>query len=190
MALVTVAELKHALRLATEPDVEDARIAIDWAEGYLSGELGCRFGLGSVSETFRVSVGAAFQPLPVPLLDVTAVSVDGAALVEVTQWERTRTGVVCPDGFGQDVTTGATVCDLTVSYQAGYAAIPGELRSWGAHLAGLAYTRGPMPGAKSVSVDGVSESFDPALGLDPVILRSLRNRYGRGGAGIRSVRVR
>lgn len=178
MALVTAAELRNALRLGADPDPEVARMAIFRAESYLASELGCRFGASTVTETFRIGVGVTFQRLPAPLLDVAIVEVDGAELVEVDQWERIRIGVVCPDGFGQDIATTATQCDLTITYTAGYAPVPAELRNWGIHLAAMAYARGPMPGAKSMALDGVSESFDSLISLPESILRPLRARYG------------
>lgn len=195
MALVTDAQLANQLHLSSV-DPTFAERARSLATSYLRVELGVEFGRAERTLTKRVPVSLTQVRLPGPLVSVSTVTVDESDLAELTDWEATATGVACPRGFGQYVTNGATWCDLEVTYTAGFTTTPPELADWATYLAGVAYTRLANPGVRSISVDGVSESYaDDAstpsgVALDESILRGLRARYGSGRRLTGSVLVR
>lgn len=193
--LFTDAQLAAALKLPTV-DAGQAGVARQRATDYLRTELGVEFANGSITLSRRVPRGLVYQQLSGPLTSITSVTVDGAALTVTTDYEQTRFGVACPNGFGQYLTTEGDWCTLVVVYAAGFSTIPSELTTWGLVLAAQAYA-GPLPGVKSssISVDGVSEAatYDAAgagVGLPDQVMRGLRAKYGSGRRLAGSVLVR
>lgn len=190
MALFDLTQLASHLQM--DLDTATATLARARAENYLRTQLRVEFAPTSLTLARRVPVGLTSLRLTGPMVSVESVTVDGAALTAVADFEVTERGVSCPLGFGQYVTSGAEWCSLAIAYTAGFTAIPGELVDWGLYLAGLAYARGAQPGVRSISVDGVSESYQDgaaAVELPESVLRDLRRRYA-GRAGIGSVLIR
>lgn len=179
------ADLAAVLHL-DEVDETFALKARSRAENYLRVELGVEFASAETTLTKRIPRTRTYQALTGPLSSVTSVTVDGSALTVTTDYEMTEHGIECPDGFGQYLTTDGNWCTLVVVYVAGFAAVPAELRDWGLVLGAQAYGVGAAPGVRSISVDGVTETYaDAASSADGIalpkdVLRSLRARYGSG----------
>lgn len=167
----------------TDAYAEQARIR---AEQFFRLELGVEFNQATTTLTKRVPRTRTYQALTNPLSSVTSVTVDGDALTVTTDYEMTDTGIVCPSGFGQYLTTDGDWCTLAVAHVAGFSTIPADLRQWGLVLAAQAYGAGTTPGVRSVSVDGVTETYsDGASSAEGVtlpddVLRALRAKYGTG----------
>lgn len=189
MALFTIADLE-ALLQTTITDAVAADAARTRAENYLRDQLGVEF--TSAARTFagRVPASRTFQRLSTPLDAVASVTVDGTALVEGTDWERTASGVACPGGFARgtaaSTATLADWCDLTIAYTSGWATPPDDIKDWGVYLGAKALQMGPTPGVVQQTAGPFSVTVDqdsaPAggLSLPPDILRSLRAKYGTG----------
>jgi antitoxin component HigA of HigAB toxin-antitoxin module len=173
------------------------------ATNYLRSELAVEFTEAARTLTDRVSVTRTYLQLLGPLVSVESVAVGSVPLTEVSDWERTKRGIVCPAGFGFATLTSAAWVDLVVAYTAGFDIVPDDLRDAGIHLAGIAYLRSPNPGVKSstVTLDDFTESVayedggetgglrDPMV-LDEMTLRSLRARYGSARPRSGSVQIR
>lgn len=194
MALFDLTEL--ASYLQEDLDTASATLARSRAENYLTAELGVDFTNDERTLTRRVPRTLNWQRLNGPLDSVESVTVDTVALTVVDDYEVTQAGVICPAGFGQDVTTATDWCTLVIAYTNGYTTIPGELHDWGLYLAGVAYARGGAPGVRSISVDGVTETYSDdapgstALVLPKDVLKSLKARYGSASRVFGSVLLR
>jgi hypothetical protein len=166
------------------------------AEHYLRVELGVEFGSAPRTLTKRIPRTRTYQALTGPLASVTSVTVDGVALTAGTHYEVTDRGIACPGGFGQGLATDGDWCTLVAVYVAGFAIIPGELREWALVLGAQAYGVGAAPGVRSISVEGVTETYaDSAssaegISLPDDVLKALRARYGSGRRLTGSVLIR
>jgi hypothetical protein len=192
MALFELTEL--ASYMQQDLDTASATLARSKATNYLRSALGVEFTEASRTLTERIPAGLTYQRLPGPLVSVESVEVEGTALVALTDYEVTRRGIVCPDGFGYGLT--ATWVTLEVTCTAGFTdPLPAgheDLHDAAIHLAGLAYLTSPKPGLKSATttIDDYTESETyavsadtatrDAMALDDVTMRALRSRYGSG----------
>lgn len=187
--------------LQSDLDTATAERARRRATNYFRTELGVEFD-DPIARTLatRVAASRTYVQLLGPLVSVQSVTVDGTVLTVDVDYEVTKRGIACPNGFGQRAATDWV--DLAVAYTAGFAVVPAELADWGMHLAGIAYQRGAQAGAEATAVaaDGVSESIKyPGGGdvadSDPVVLpervmRGLRYRYGSDRPRAGTVRIR
>lgn len=167
-------------------DESQAEQARNRAASYFRVELGVEFASTTTTLTKRIPRTRTYQELTKPLTSVSSVTVDGAALTVTTDYEVTDHGVECPDGFGQYLTTDGNWCTLAIAHVGGFATIPAELREWGLILAAQAYGVGAAPGVRSISVDGVTETYADAastaegFALPADVMRALRSKYGSG----------
>jgi len=194
--LFTLYEL--ASYLQQDLDTATADQSRDIATNYLRRELGVEFDLAPRVLAERIPPGANYRQLLGPLVSVQGVAVDGEALA-VQDWDYTKRGVFCPEGFGA---RSDTWVDLEVNYTAGFVVIPEDIHDAALHLAGIAYLRGSRPGVtgSTITVEGVSETqtyaaTNPddaaaAVALDDGTLRDLRAAYGSGRPLVGSARLR
>lgn len=182
MALFAIEDLGAMLQVA-DIDTAAATRARSQAETYLRTHLAVEFALEERTHTERVPRATTSTRLRGPLVAVTSVTADGTEL-DATLWTRTRAGVACPGGFGQELTTEGDWCDLAITYEAGFATVPTDLADWGLWLAVAALTRPPGGAVAQQAVGAVSANYGSAAPVDALrlpgdILRTLQRTYGR-----------
>lgn len=181
MALFTLEDL--ATFLQVDLDTASATRARSQAETYLRAHLPVELTRETRTHTERVPRACTAVLLRGPIVSVTTVTVDGTELA-AGDWEQTRRGLTCADGFGQYLPDGQAWCELSVTYEGGFDTVPSDLTDWGLWLAAAAYTRAPGGAVQQQAIGGVSASYGSpvmaeAMRLPGDVLRALQRTYGR-----------
>lgn len=176
----------------------------DTAVGYLEGETGVKLVETTATVTYTPRWDDCWIDLPVPLREVTEVSIDGT-VVESDDYQVVNNRLYRRVGWGGSRWTSDhrfayrsvedDHADVAVTMTFGFpdGEAPAEFKTWGLVLAGQAYRVVPRMGLQSFRIDDYAETYATGgalpyvgLALPPQILGRLKARYGRGVAVVES----
>ena len=202
MALFTTAELESWLQLSSSTiDSTLGDLLYEQSIAYLEAETGVKLTAQSAATvTYEVRWDDCWIDLPVPVTDVSSVSIDGTVAAS-DDYQLVNNRLYRRAGWGGSRWTSDNrfayrsseddYVSVAVTMDYGYSdsTAPAEFKTWAMILAAQAYQLVPKVGLQSFRIDDYSETYatgggaalmGAGMSLPPPVLGKLKARYGRG----------